>query len=93
MKLVCTLSLVGAAVGLYLWRTRDITVGLRKPGTEGWHGAYVATKRNGKVTAVYFDGGKDWNGVQMNWKKVQTQVANFKTEGWIEMTKDDLKQF
>lgn len=69
-----------------------ILAAVRKPGTVGWGGAFVAVKGDdGRITAAVFENNMDYISNEMTEEQIKEAETQFKLDGWLPMTREDIK--
>lgn len=71
--------------------TVAILAALRKPGTQGWNGAFVAVRTNGGTTVAVFENNRDFIGNNVTDAELSEMVEGFQSEGWLPMDREDVR--
>lgn len=67
-----------------------VLAALRKPGTHGWNGAFVAAQTNGGITVGVFENNRDYIG-NVTDAELTEMVRGFEGEGWLPMDREDVR--
>jgi hypothetical protein len=78
------------SAGANMESREEIVAALRKPGTSGWNGAFVAARTSEGISVGVFENNRDYVGTVTE-SELREMVDGFEREGWVPMEREDVR--